>query len=528
MLSTLRLFGAVLIVVFALNSSKAQKSEALDHSESSHCEHACVLEKVNLAPRAKKQYTKRADFKTGKLTHFIGSTHQHSGYSDGFPGTTPLDYFDRGQSNGFDFVLGADHSDFYNLPLTLHEACASEKILDCISIDLTNPIGSIFKWPTFADIAKEKTVDGQFVAVRGFEWTSDRFGHINVYFSENITNAKTDGGYVLMPMFWNWFTTEPMSIPGLSILLGGYGGGDALGVFNHPGDKSLFDADPGFNWNDFDYVPDADNQMVGIEVFNDGRDYASNGRAYYQQALDAGWHVGALASEDHHGTDWSNGETEKSVMLTDTLSTEGIKSAMQHRRMYAVRDFDLRLDFFAGKALMGSQIERQTGSVVTLSGAVHTTAKHTIELVTNNNKTIATFTNGVFSQDVVVSEQEQWYYVRVFNPSDDRSLAYSSPIWIKGGGVIVDNPVGVSELQNENAVVYPNPTSQGEQWQLNGLSKGAKVEVYNAIGENTGVWAVITQTRALIDTIDLPKGVYVLRVLDGNGTLVSTHKSVVH
>ena len=38
----------------------------------------------------------------------------------------------------------------------------------------------------------------RFTGFRGFEWTSDRFGHINVYFSRNDTNAKIDGGYATM------------------------------------------------------------------------------------------------------------------------------------------------------------------------------------------------------------------------------------------------------------------------------------------------------------------------------------------
>ena len=48
---------------------------------------------------------------------------------------------------------------------------------------------------------------------------------------------------------------------------------DGIATFNHPGDKSLSTDDPGFNWNDFAYVPAADDQMVGIEVYNSAKDY---------------------------------------------------------------------------------------------------------------------------------------------------------------------------------------------------------------------------------------------------------------
>tara|TARA_R110001592_G_scaffold307299_2_gene580886 strand:- start:416089 stop:417645 length:1557 start_codon:yes stop_codon:yes gene_type:complete len=501
---------------------------AISQEHTSHCEHQCVVEKEAVGPfYSPSKRATNSRFSTNGRQHFIGSTHQHSGYSDGYPGTTPADYFDRGRENGFDFVLGADHSDFYSIPLTLHDACLSADVLDCISIDLSNPVGSLFKWANFKSIAANRTEEGEFVGVRGFEWTSDRFGHINVYFSDNITNAKTDGGYVYMPIFWTWFTTEPIEIPGLDMLFGSYGGGDGLGVFNHPGDKSLFDEDPGFNWNQFEYVPEADSQMVGIEVFNDGRDYGADGRTYYQEVLDAGWHVGAMASEDHHGTDWSNDQTEKSVMVAENLNTEGLKEAMYKRSMYAVRDFDLRMEFFAGKAFMGSRLKRKTATYVQLMGNVKTQHGFYTELVSSGNVVLETFYEANFAKVVEVTENEKWYYLRVVDASTGKSMAYSSPIWIEGGGDIDDNPT--TSIQDSDhtqpLLIAPNPVRNGERITILSSSRWTQIQISTIDGRL--VYEQQDENITEINASGLSAGVYMLYATSALGNKQHSQKLMV-
>jgi hypothetical protein len=142
-----------------------------------------------------------------------------------------------------------------------------------------------------------------FTGLRGFEWTSDRLGHINVLFSENFNQAYAGTDNVDMTEFWSWFTRSPA--------LGG--GSDGLGVFNHPGAKDVSTADPQRNWNDFAYVPAADRRMVGIEVFNRGSEFGSQGGngGYLAHALDRGWHLGAVGAEDSHDTGWGDADRPK-------------------------------------------------------------------------------------------------------------------------------------------------------------------------------------------------------------------------
>src|SRR5918998_1752777 len=153
-------------------------------------------------------------------TVFEGAIHEHTAYSDGEPGTRPAHAFRR--------------------------------------------------WAAIAEQADAAT-DSSFVGVRGFEWTNDRHGHINVLFSRNYTNAKVDLGYLSMDFFWRWFTKPPS--------LGG--GADGLGTFNHPSRRTIGDIlpggllgflppaeQPGTQWDDFRHVPAADRRMVGMELFN--------------------------------------------------------------------------------------------------------------------------------------------------------------------------------------------------------------------------------------------------------------------
>src|SRR5438093_5601031 len=175
------------------------------------------------------------------VTPFVGSLHEHSGYSDGWPGSRPQTYYDSGRSFGLDFMSGSEHSDNADLPIVASEYCLDPLVApSCALADPVNPLDSFRKWDATLEQAHAASTPS-FTAFRGFEWTSDRFGHINVYFSQNDENAKTDGGYASMDPFYTWFKTAAS--------LGG--GSDGIATFNHPGPKSLDDSDPAFNWNDF-------------------------------------------------------------------------------------------------------------------------------------------------------------------------------------------------------------------------------------------------------------------------------------
>src|SRR4051795_3938284 len=325
-----------------------------------------------------------------KPAGFIGSLHEHSSYSDGYPTSPPAAFYANGKKHGLDFMGGSDHSDTLGLPINVSDDCASDPAQqDCALADGTN---SFRKWDATAEQAAAATTPS-FTAFRGFEWTSDRFGHINVYFWSQYSNAKVDGGYAAMQTFYSWLTLV---------------GADGLATFNHPGDKKLSTSDPGYNWDDFAYVAAADPQMVGIEVYNSDSDFGSPGahgspaEGVYAHALDKGWHLGAVGPEDlghHRGDDWGGPAQAKTVILSAGRSAAALKAAMAARRFYAVKTPDHRLSYTVDGAAMGSRLTRAPGTRLDVRAAATDAAGHVLgdavlELVTSGGKVVASGDHG--------------------------------------------------------------------------------------------------------------------------------------
>lgn len=354
------------------------------------------------------------------LVELVGALHEHSGYSDGWPGTIPADYYANAKANGVDFLGSSEHSDNADLPVTASEGCLDPGLTaSCVRTD-----GS--SWDATLAQARSASEPGIFTGFRGFEWTSDRFGHINVYFSENFANAKADGGYADMEAFWKWF--ERPSFAG--------GGADGLAVFNHPGDKKLSSEDPAFNWNDFAYVPSADQRMVGIEVFNGGGEYGSRGAAggYYARALDRGWHVGAVGAEDighDEGDDWGGPAYAKTVVLATDNSEAAIRAAMLARRFYAIRTPEVRLDFSVNGEPMGTRLATQPGDALEIEGSVNR-AGAIVEVITSGGA-VAAASTGSLDVSIPASAAQRYYFLRARDASSGAVLAYGTPVWVERG-----------------------------------------------------------------------------------------------
>jgi histidinol phosphatase-like PHP family hydrolase len=355
---------------------------------------------------------------THGYTALVGGMHGHSAYSDGYPGPTPATVFEHARGNGNDFFAISDHSDNADVPFTFSEQCVGPAVVECPGGD-PNPVNALRKWDATEEYAAAAT-DSTFSAIRGFEWTSDRFGHINVFFSRNDTNAKVDGGYASMQAFYQWFTRRPE--------LGG--GGDGLATFNHPGDKELPGVgaqDPGRNWDDFAYVPEADDRMVGIELYNTQSEYGAD----YVHALDKGWHLGAVGAEDlghDPGDDWGGTGYSKTVVLADRNDAPAIRAALLARRFYAVHRPGTRLDFTVDGAVMGSRLARAAGAPLSVQAAVNDPGA-VLDLITSGGEVMASGT-GALDATVAAPAQAGWYFVRARVPGAERALAYSSPVWV--------------------------------------------------------------------------------------------------
>ncbi len=367
----------------------------------------------------------------GPYLELVGALHNHSGYSDGWPGTTPKTYFDRARAEGIDFLASGEHSDNADVPITFSEGCVEDPQLlpQCVDTDVPD---SLRKWDATLEQARAAST-ANFTGFRGFEWTSDRFGHINVYFSQHDTNAKVDGGYATMETFYKWFTTSPT--------LGG--GADGLATFNHPGSKKLTD-EPAVNWNDFappENFPSVDARFVGMEVYNDDDEFATTKgppEGYYVHALDNGWHLGAVGAEDLHGIpalsddrrdDYGSPRWAKTVILATDRSEQSIASAMLARRFYAIRRNAaprLQLSLTIDGNLMGSRITRPSGSVMQVEATTNRPGA-LVQVVTSKGAVVASGTGSVASS-IPANTNHRYYFMRV--REGDEWTGYSSPIWV--------------------------------------------------------------------------------------------------
>ena len=375
------------------------------------------------------------------LHPFVGAMHEHSGYSDGWVGSTPKDYYASGKSFGLDFMGGSDHSDFFAPPLSTSQYCASldpaailatkpADLPTCVLADPNDPVNSLDKWSATKRQAAEATT-GSYTGISGFEWSGDTFGHINVYFSKNYANGKTDGGTeATTALFYKWLATRPE--------LGG--GSDGLATFNHPGAKDdvLYPRAGNYNWNDFRYDPSIDDNMVGIETYNDISEYGTGPghnappEGYFVHALDKGWHLAPYGAEDlgHRRTDdWGGPSWAKTVILAPENTPAGLREAMRARHVYSVRNGAIRLGFTVGDELMGSRISRAVGSALPIHASA-TWAGHgplTLEVISSHGQVVAT---GADSVDVSlpVSAGEHYYFVRARQGSV--FLGYSAPVWV--------------------------------------------------------------------------------------------------
>lgn len=420
-----------------------------------------VLEQ--LGPEAPADHCTPA-FEPGTFRDYIGAMHEHTAYSDGTPLTRPSDVYRRVKNMGYDFAASSDHSDNMGLPLSTgigRAECPPEKFLYCLFlVDEARPLDAFAKWSATLEQSQAASDDG-FTAIRGFEWTSDRFGHANVYFSRNFINAKTGPGYaVSMALFWQWFSYPAQ-----------FGGGsDGLLSFNHPGREDALEAalgfvggDPAFTFNDFRYVDSADYRVVGLEVFGKGSEYDSDGPngSWLSYALDKGWHLAPISSEDHHGSQWGDPSLPKTVIRARSSSLDDLREALLARRVYAVaQHYDgLRLDYRVASSTMGARLRQPVGTAlpfsVELSRDGQPMSGARIQLVGPANTILAEGVGGQLSGELPIQAQKSYAFVRVLDGDNgDRPVAFSAPVWLIPGAT----PLPLCQpppLWQGDSVLYP-------------------------------------------------------------------------
>lgn len=313
--------------------------------------------------------------------------HNHSLMSDG--AGDPALAFASMRDAGLDVAALTDHSTIGRVvpgPFandTAHAPCfGNDDCKDIAGIDELD-------WQRKAALANEADRDGQFTALRGFEWSSPTLGHMNVWFSQHWSDPLETGGLgsvddllafaedeglvvqaeaqralgellretpaagLGMRAWYEWLKRDP-STP----LIGG--GADALVGFNHPGREP-------FRFSDFLFDADLLQRLVSMEIFNRREDYlfrTVRGSSPLVGCLDAGWKPGLLGVTDQHGTNWglAQGLGRGGYYVTD-LTRQGVREAMLDRRFYATNLEGLRVDAAANGVRMGRTLGHRSGPV---------------------------------------------------------------------------------------------------------------------------------------------------------------------
>ncbi len=340
---------------------------------------------------------------------YWGDMHGHTGISDG-KGSLD-DYFTHARDVAkLDFVVVSDH-DFGNAaPWRMPKEA----------------------WTLTQDKVDQYTANGRFVAIAGYEWTSQPkywtpeeplftgptkyYNHKNVYFPSRVDYL---------------FSAKDAAYNSPNLL--------AEAVRKHGGLIQNNHLYPGAEGRDqFDYEPSYSSVIVNTEMWPDtmqykGKTYTGDSEKVLRDFLSKGGKTGFVGSTDTH----EGKPAAKTAVLAKELSRPAIFDALRHRRNYAVFNARIVLDFKIDGHPMGEEIEIQ-GKPRIVVGVRGTGGIKEVVLV-RDGSIIHTLTPGDRSVRLEHVDSafggNSYYYLRAIQADKDEhgnpSCAWSSPIWVK-------------------------------------------------------------------------------------------------
>ncbi|MEW5959811.1 MAG: CehA/McbA family metallohydrolase [Chloroflexota bacterium] len=305
---------------------------------------------------------------------YFGDLHSHSSYSDGQG--TPADAFTTARANGLDFFALTDH----DIMLTETE------------------------WQDILTQAQAATVNGVFVALRGFEFTHAK-GHLNVFDTGAFVRGN-DPAFANLANFYTWLVNQP----------------GAVAQFNHPRQDAQYD----WNFNNFAYQPAADLKIVLRELSNAEQFFLS---------LNSGWHVGTLSNSDTHEANW--GSKLLMGVAAPTLTEADILAALRARCTFFVSpsDRNLALVMQANGYWMGSAVPETTALNFVITAYDPDPQGQPLKMALYDNGlriANATLPSSTAYQwrPAIAATLGHYYYAEAYRDGWYYP-AYSSPIWVE-------------------------------------------------------------------------------------------------
>ena len=392
---------------------------------------------------------------------YFGDLHNHTSYSDG--SGSPTQALAAGKAAGFDFMAISDHS---------------------YAIDDS-------EWQNTLDAVNDAT-GGDFVGLRGFEYTQGAEGHINVWNStRHATRTQVSGctfcdytpnleAGLTVQGFYPWLVS-PVNTP--------LDDAGEVMQFNHPG---------WINFNDWFYHPEVSSLARLEEVGNgSGSSYVFSEEEFIR-SLDYGWKVGATNNADTHSTEWGINTDNRTGVLMPELTKSALLEALRQRRTFATEDKNFSLRMKANGAWMGSEIANSGTIHFEISGVDENGELATlVELITDQGEVLTTYTpytsTFTWEPEITISTGVHYYYVKVTQTDGDRIV--SSPVWTMG-----NEDIAITDLRIQPSI----PTIHNASL--------LTVRVTNRVAESRTVSVVLT-----VNEVQLGDPVEVIVPANGDG-----------
>ena len=315
---------------------------------------------------------------------------------------------------------------------------------------------SLTEWNNLANYAAQASVQGQYIALRGFEWTHtySAAGAHGSNYGQGHANLLNSANYLKTPDYapLGRAPTEQEARADLGTFYETVAtavssdGSPVVAQFNHPsGGLTIWRfsnleppwwVEPSLRAAVIDRVALFE-IGTGIKTYYGPKWDPGNGltnEVLFLQALNNGWRVAPTNSEDNH-TSVIVATPRRTGLWAAGLSRAAVMEALHSRRIFASDDVNFELCFSADGELMGSVLNPPELSPVTfrVDWRDPDDPLAAIWLVQSPGIEIPLLLDGknLYEDTLSVAQNAaggEWYFVKVLQ--QDGNLIYSAPIWI--------------------------------------------------------------------------------------------------
>ena len=361
-----------------------------------------------------------------QYNYYFGNIHAHTDFSDG--NQDLLNGINTPQES-FEYAKASDNFDFLGISEHNHSDAKARKVEPKPDDVTITP--QIYRQGVGE--AAASTVNDSFVALYGMEYgINSKGGHVLIYGVDSLIGWEDDNFDIFNEI--DDYTSLFYAVADRP---------NSFAYLAHPKTKQ-FD-----NLVDEPYDPVIDRAVVGV-AFRSGpsksevddyserpsRDYYGG---YYLRVLGAGYHLAPGSDHDNHFTNFGRTTQTRLVILSDSLTTEGVFDAFKNRRFYASDDWNAKASFTCldtfqmGSIVIGNENPKFEFSIVDED------ANDDVEKIEiyrgiagdgNKPKVIGTILelNNFCSEFIQDSDgQEYVYIVKVFQ--EDGDIIWTAPIW---------------------------------------------------------------------------------------------------